>query len=171
MGIHHRFNWQMSPSYGWDGIVVAIIGLIAAIAIPNFIAYRNKSFCSATESDAQAVADLPGIRLHRRNFAAEYWDFVFEDFLAEYRAGRTPNPDVLCNREIKFRAFLDHALAMGADAIATGHYADMHADAAGFSTILQSFPWFDMATSIGQPAPTKPDGHSTPVRCSRSPGS
>lgn len=72
--------------------------------------------------DAKAVADLIGIPLHTRNFADEYWDCVFEEFLAEYRAGRTPNPDILCNREIKFRTFLEHAEALGADAIATGHY-------------------------------------------------
>jgi tRNA-specific 2-thiouridylase len=73
-------------------------------------------------ADAQAVADAIGITLHRRNFSAEYWDYVFEDFLAEYRAGRTPNPDILCNREIKFKTFLDHALDLGAERIATGHY-------------------------------------------------
>jgi tRNA-specific 2-thiouridylase len=76
----------------------------------------------ADVADAQAVADLLGIDLHRRNFAAEYWDYVFEDFLAEYRAGRTPNPDILCNREIKFKTFLEHAIDLGADFIATGHY-------------------------------------------------
>ena len=76
----------------------------------------------ADAADAQAVADLLGIDLHRRNFAAEYWDYVFEDFLAEYRAGRTPNPDILCNREIKFKTFLDHAVDLGAEYIATGHY-------------------------------------------------
>jgi tRNA-specific 2-thiouridylase len=76
----------------------------------------------ADAADAQAVADLLGIDLHRRNFAAEYWDHVFEDFLAEYRAGRTPNPDILCNREIKFKTFLEHAVDLGADCIATGHY-------------------------------------------------
>ena len=76
----------------------------------------------ADATDAQAVADLLGIDLHRRNFAAEYWDYVFEDFLAEYRAGRTPNPDILCNREIKFKTFLDHATDLGAERIATGHY-------------------------------------------------
>jgi tRNA-specific 2-thiouridylase len=65
----------------------------------------------------------PRHHLHGANFAAEYWDNVFEHFLAEYRAGRTPNPDILCNREIKFRAFLDYALELGADMIATGHYA------------------------------------------------
>ena len=76
----------------------------------------------AVAADAQAVADAIGITLHRRNFAAEYWDFVFEDFLAEYRAGRTPNPDILCNREIKFKTFIDHATDLGAEYIATGHY-------------------------------------------------
>ena len=67
-----------------------------------------------------AALDLP---FHSRNFSGEYWDQVFTHFLAEYRAGRTPNPDVLCNREIKFRTFLDHARELGADKIATGHYA------------------------------------------------
>ena len=73
--------------------------------------------------DAAAVADVLGIELEAVNFAAEYRERVFASFLAVYRAGRTPNPDVLCNSEIKFRAFLDHALALGADRIATGHYA------------------------------------------------
>ena len=62
------------------------------------------------------------IKLHRVNFAAEYWDHVFEHFLHEYKAGRTPNPDILCNKEIKFKAFLNYALSLGADYIATGHY-------------------------------------------------
>jgi tRNA-uridine 2-sulfurtransferase len=73
--------------------------------------------------DAARVCDHLGIDLHTANFAAEYWDNVFEHFLAEYRAGRTPNPDVLCNREIKFNVFLDYARLLGADVIATGHYA------------------------------------------------
>ncbi len=82
-------------------------------------------YCTAMTdlADAQAVSDRLGISLHTANFAAEYWDNVFEHFLAEYQAGRTPNPDILCNREIKFRAFLDYALTLGADFIATGHYA------------------------------------------------
>ncbi|HBP79053.1 MAG TPA: tRNA 2-thiouridine(34) synthase MnmA, partial [Halomonas sp.] len=63
-----------------------------------------------------------GIKLHTANFAAEYWDNVFEHFLAEYKAGRTPNPDILCNREIKFKVFLEYAEMLGADKIATGHY-------------------------------------------------
>ena len=73
--------------------------------------------------DAEQVADALGIELHRINFAAEYWDNVFENFLSEVSSGRTPNPDILCNREIKFRAFLDYARELGADLIATGHYA------------------------------------------------
>jgi tRNA-specific 2-thiouridylase len=82
-------------------------------------------YCTAAEDfkDAEDVANLLGIKLHSINFAAEYWDRVFAHFLDEYRAGRTPNPDVLCNREIKFKAFLDYALALGAEHIATGHYA------------------------------------------------
>ena len=77
----------------------------------------------ADRKDAVAVCGRLGIPFHARNFASEYWDGVFEHFLAEYRAGRTPNPDVLCNREIKFKTFLDEARALGADKIATGHYA------------------------------------------------
>ena len=73
--------------------------------------------------DAAAAAELLGIGFHTRNFAAEYWDGVFEHFLEEHRRGRTPNPDILCNREIKFRTFLEHAEDLGADRIATGHYA------------------------------------------------
>ena len=77
----------------------------------------------ADRKDAVAVCGRLGIPFHARNFASEYWDGVFEHFLAEYRAGRTPNPDVLCNREIKFKTFLDEARALGAEKIATGHYA------------------------------------------------
>lgn len=73
--------------------------------------------------DAQAVCERLDIPLHAVNFSKEYWDRVFEYFLQEYSAGRTPNPDILCNQEIKFKAFLDYALSLGADAIATGHYA------------------------------------------------
>lgn len=82
-------------------------------------------YCTAREDlmDAMQVAHQLGIELHTINFAETYWDNVFEHFLSEYRAGRTPNPDILCNREIKFKAFLDHARELGADMIATGHYA------------------------------------------------
>jgi len=84
----------------------------------------NSEFCSADVDvkDAQAVCDQLNIKLHRRNFAAEYWDHVFEEFLSEYQQGRTPNPDILCNREIKFKTFLDHADDLGGHMMATGHY-------------------------------------------------
>jgi len=82
-------------------------------------------YCAAAEDlrDAQDVCDRLGIPLHAVNFSGEYWERVFKYFLAEYQAGRTPNPDVLCNTEVKFKAFLEHALDMGADHVATGHYA------------------------------------------------
>ena len=82
-------------------------------------------YCSSNEDfvDAAAVADVIGIEIEHVNFAAEYKDRVFAEFLREYQAGRTPNPDVLCNAEIKFKAFLDHAMRLGAAKIATGHYA------------------------------------------------
>ena len=85
----------------------------------------NDEYCSTRQDwlDAVSVADVLGIDIEAVNFAAEYKDRVFAEFLREYQAGRTPNPDVLCNAEIKFKAFLDHALRLGADAIATGHYA------------------------------------------------
>ena len=82
-------------------------------------------YCSSNIDfiDAAAVADVIGIEIEHVNFAADYKDRVFAAFLREYEAGRTPNPDVLCNAEIKFKAFLDHAMRLGADKIATGHYA------------------------------------------------
>jgi len=91
----------------------------------------DSEYCSSRQDfiDASAVADVIGIDIEAVNFAKEYRERVFSDFLREYSAGRTPNPDVLCNAEIKFRAFLDHAMAMGADLIATGHYARVAYDA------------------------------------------
>ena len=85
----------------------------------------SDEYCSTREDlvDAAAAADAIGIELEAVNFSAEYKERVFAEFLREYRAGRTPNPDVLCNAEIKFRAFLDHAMRLGAERIATGHYA------------------------------------------------
>ncbi|MFP5383697.1 MAG: tRNA 2-thiouridine(34) synthase MnmA, partial [Gammaproteobacteria bacterium] len=98
---------------------------VEGLFMKNWDEDDGTEYCTAKTdlADAQAVCDRLDIPLHTANFAAEYWDNVFEHFLAEYRAGRTPNPDVLCNREIKFRAFLDYALQLGADLIATGHYA------------------------------------------------
>lgn len=85
----------------------------------------DDSYCTAAQDyqDARQVAADLGIPLHKANFAAEYKDRVFSYFLEEHKAGRTPNPDVLCNREIKFKAFLEYAIQLGADKIATGHYA------------------------------------------------
>ena len=85
----------------------------------------DSEYCSSRQDfiDATSVADVVGIDIEAVNFAKEYKDRVFSNFLEEYSAGRTPNPDILCNSEIKFRAFLDHAMRMGADWIATGHYA------------------------------------------------
>ncbi len=85
---------------------------------------KNGHCASAQDlSDAQQVADTLGIKLHTINFSSDYWDEVFSDFLAEHKKGRTPNPDVLCNQKIKFKVFLEHAHTLGADKIATGHYA------------------------------------------------
>jgi len=89
----------------------------------------DDEYCSTREDwiDAVSVADLLGVDIEAVNFASEYKDRVFAEFLREYEAGRTPNPDVLCNAEIKFKAFLDHAMHLGADLIATGHYARVRA--------------------------------------------
>lgn len=97
---------------------------VSGLFMKNWDEDDGTEYCTAKEdlADAQAVCDKLGITLHTANFAAEYWDNVFEHFLAEYKAGRTPNPDVLCNREIKFKAFLEYAVTLGADFIATGHY-------------------------------------------------
>lgn len=92
----------------------------------------SSAHCSSRQDwlDAASVADVLGIEIEYVNFAAEYKDRVFAHFLREYQAGRTPNPDILCNAEIKFKAFLDHALRLGAEQIATGHYARVRFDAA-----------------------------------------
>ncbi len=111
---------------------------VEGLFMKNWEEDDGTEYCTAKEdyADAQAVADKLGIPLHGANFAAEYWDNVFEHFLAEYRAGRTPNPDILCNREIKFKAFLDYALLLGADCIATGHYTRVGTDG-GRATLLK----------------------------------
>ncbi len=97
---------------------------VQGLFMKNWEEDDTAEFCSAKEdlADVRAVCQKLNIPLHTANFAQEYWENVFSDFLAEYKAGRTPNPDILCNKEIKFKAFLDHALKLGADAIATGHY-------------------------------------------------
>ena len=98
---------------------------VVGIFMKNWEDDDNSAYCSSNIDfvDAAAVADVLGIEIEHVNFAAQYKDRVFADFLHEYQAGRTPNPDILCNAEIKFKSFLDHAMRLRADKIATGHYA------------------------------------------------
>lgn len=99
---------------------------IEGLFMKNWEEDDDEEYCSASVdlADAQKICDQLNIPLHTVNFSSEYWDRVFEHFLTEYNAGRTPNPDIICNKEIKFRAFLDHALNLDANYIATGHYAN-----------------------------------------------
>ncbi len=101
---------------------------VEGVFMKNWEEDDTDTFCPASVdmADAQFVCDKLQIEMHRVNFSAEYWERVFTEFLAEYKAGRTPNPDILCNKEIKFKAFLDYAKQRGADYIATGHYARCH---------------------------------------------
>ena len=107
---------------------------VVGLFMKNWEDDDDDEYCSTREDlvDAVSVAERIGIEVEAVNFSAEYRDRVFETFLAEYRAGRTPNPDVLCNAEIKFKAFLDHAMALGAERIATGHYARVEERDRGF---------------------------------------
>ena len=100
---------------------------VVGLFMKNWEDDDDDEYCSTREDlvDAAAAADVIGVELEAVNFAAEYRERVFASFLAEYAAGRTPNPDVLCNAEIKFKAFLDHAIKLGAQRIATGHYAQL----------------------------------------------
>jgi tRNA-specific 2-thiouridylase len=117
-------------SGGVDSAVAALLAKragheVVGLFMKNWEDDDDDEYCSTREDliDAVAVADTIGIDVEAVNFAAEYRERVFASFLAEYSAGRTPNPDVLCNAEIKFKAFLDHAVSLGAERIATGHYA------------------------------------------------
>nr|WP_010130369.1 tRNA 2-thiouridine(34) synthase MnmA [Microbulbifer agarilyticus] len=116
-------------SGGVDSSVAALLLMrqgyqVEGLFMKNWDEDDGTEYCTAKQdlADAESVCQRLGIKLHTANFAAEYWDNVFEYFLAEYKAGRTPNPDILCNREIKFKVFLEYAEMLGADAIATGHY-------------------------------------------------
>lgn len=117
-------------SGGVDSSVAALLLLeqgfeVEAVFMKNWDEDDNDGVCAAEEDfkDAQKVADILKIKLHSVNFSADYWDEVFADFLAEHEKGRTPNPDILCNQKIKFKAFLDYAIKLGGAKIATGHYA------------------------------------------------
>lgn len=135
---------MVGMSGGVDSSVAALLLLeqgyqVEGLFMKNWDEDDGTEYCTAKAdlADAQAVCARLGIKLHAANFAAEYWDNVFEHFLAEYRAGRTPNPDVLCNREIKFKAFLDYATQLGAELIATGHYARIRRTADGQVQLLK----------------------------------
>jgi tRNA-specific 2-thiouridylase len=110
---------------------------VVGIFMKNWEGDDDDAYCSSNVDfvDAAAVADVIGIEIEHVNFAAEYRERVFAEFLREYQAGRTPNPDILCNAEIKFKAFLDHALRLGAQKIATGHYARVRETPQGFQLL------------------------------------
>jgi tRNA-specific 2-thiouridylase len=112
---------------------------VIGIFMKNWEDDDDSEYCSSNIDfvDAAAVADVIGIEIEHVNFAADYKDRVFAEFLREYEAGRTPNPDVLCNAEIKFKAFLDHAMRLGAEKIATGHYARVREAAPGRFELLK----------------------------------
>ena len=117
-------------SGGVDSSVAALLLLdagyeVAGLFMKNWEEDDGRPYCTAAAdlADARAVCEQLGITLHLANFATEYWDNVFAQFLNEYQRGRTPNPDVLCNREIKFKVFAEYAQRLGAEQIATGHYA------------------------------------------------
>ena len=127
---HERKTVVIGLSGGVDSSVAALLlkeqgWNVIGLFMKNWEDDDTEDYCSSRQDliDVMSVADKIGIDVEVVNFAAEYRERVFSTFLKEYQAGRTPNPDVLCNSEIKFRAFLDHAMAMGADKIATGHYA------------------------------------------------
>lgn len=112
---------------------------VVGLFMKNWDDTDDEGYCTATEDyeDVAKVAEQIGIPYYSVNFEKEYWDRVFEYFLQEYRNGRTPNPDVMCNKEIKFKAFLDYAMGLGADYIAMGHYAQVETDENGVVHLLR----------------------------------
>jgi tRNA-specific 2-thiouridylase len=135
---------MVALSGGVDSSVTALLlkqqgHSIAGMFMKNWEEDDRSTGCTAEEdaADARDVAERLGIPFHGRNFSLEYWESVFEHFLDELRAGRTPNPDILCNREIKFKAFIDHAEDLGAELIATGHYARRRDNADGTVSLLK----------------------------------
>jgi tRNA-specific 2-thiouridylase len=134
-----RNTLMVGMSGGVDSSVAALLlkkkgYRVEGLFMKNWEEDDDADYCAAAKdlADARAVAERLDIPLHTVNFSAEYWDRVFAFFLDELRAARTPNPDIICNKEIKFRAFLDHAMDLGAVRIATGHYARVTRTAAGY---------------------------------------
>ena len=111
--------------------------IVEGLFMKNWEEDDNTEFCTAKEDleDARKVCQALNIKLHTANFVSEYWDAVFMSFLKEYAAGGTPNPDILCNREIKFNHFLEYAAHLGSDYIATGHYARIEHSTQGHSLL------------------------------------
>jgi tRNA-specific 2-thiouridylase len=130
-GVDSSVAAWMLKEQGYD-----VVGLF----MKNWEDDDDSEYCSTRQDwiDAASVADVVGVDIEAVNFAAEYKDRVFAEFLREYQAGRTPNPDVLCNAEIKFKAFLDHAMHLGADMIATGHYARVREHGGSFQ-LMKAF--------------------------------
>jgi tRNA-uridine 2-sulfurtransferase len=140
----HKPRIVVGMSGGVDSSVAALLlkeqGYeVIGLFMKNWEDDDDDEYCSSRQDliDAVSVADRIGIDIEAVNFSKEYKDRVFSEFLREYKSGRTPNPDVLCNAEIKFRAFLDHAMAMGAERIATGHYAQVR-EVDGLSQLLKA---------------------------------
>jgi tRNA-specific 2-thiouridylase len=152
---------------------------VEGLFMKNWEEDDTDEYCSAAQdlADAKAVCDKLGMKLHTINFAAEYWDNVFEHFLEEYKAGRTPNPDILCNKEIKFKAFLEFAAEeLGATYIATGHYVRRD-DSTGRPRLLRGLDtnkdqsyFLHPERSPGGSEPVPGRGSENP-RCAASPSS
>ena len=139
MRIHQKQTVIVGLSGGVDSALSALLlkeaGYdVQGLFMKNWEEDDTPGYCSAQKDhqDAKTMANQLNIPLHTANFSQEYWEKVFSFFLDEYRAGKTPNPDILCNKEIKFKAFLEHATQLGADLIATGHYAQRGTDTASF---------------------------------------
>lgn len=159
-------------SGGVDSSVTALLLLeqgyaVTGLFMKNWEEDDHTGLCTAhrDHADALAVCECLDIPLKTVNFAAEYWDNVFEIFLAEYGAGRTPNPDILCNKYIKFRAFLDYAMDLGGELIATGHYARINESAGHYRMLKGLDPGKDQTYflyTLGQEALSRtlfPIGH------------
>ena len=142
---HSHTRVVVGMSGGVDSSVTALLlkrqGYdVIGVFMKNWDDTDENGVCTATEDykDVAKVAAKIGIPYYSVNFEKEYWDRVFKYFIAEYKKGRTPNPDVICNKEIKFKAFIEYANQLGADYVATGHYADLKRDADGRMHLMRA---------------------------------